>query len=161
MTRKELISYTTSVLRDNDIRKPVKLPKQTFHISDDEGNQKDFIVRKSDKNVIYTVNDVENILDALVAVVTDAIKRGDSVSIQGFGSLGVHKRAARATKIPETDTWVEVPARYVPKFKFGNDLRMAAKMYEMSLDENHDYNLFPEIPEELTEEPDGGEYYTD
>lgn len=135
MNKKDLISRVTEALRNNDIRKPVAIPKQVFHISDDEGNSKDFIVRKTDKSVLYNANDVSMILDACLSVVEDAIKHGEDVSIHGFGTLGVHKRAARKTKHPDTGEVVEVSARYVPKFSFGNNLRMAAKLYELSLDD--------------------------
>lgn len=133
MNKKDLISKAADVLRNNNIRKPVSIPKQVFHISDDEGNQKDFIVRKTDKTVMYNVNDVGAILDACLSVVEDAIKHGEEVSIHGFGTLNVHKREARQTKHPVTKEITKVDARYVPKFSYGNNLRMAAKLYELSL----------------------------
>ena len=92
MNKKDLISKTTEVLRNNDIRKPISTPKQVFHISDDEGNQKDFVVRKTDKSVLYNTNDVTAILEACLSVIEDAIKHGEDVSLHGFGTLGVHKR---------------------------------------------------------------------
>ena len=58
MNRNEFVRRVTSVMRENDIRKPVSSPKQVFHISDDEGNSKDFVVRKTDKKVIFTIDDV-------------------------------------------------------------------------------------------------------
>lgn len=150
MNKKDLISKTTEVLRNNDIRKPISTPKQVFHISDDEGNQKDFIVKKTDKGVLYNTNDVTAILEACLSVVEDAIKHGEDVSLYGFGTLGVHKREARTTKHPITRETVEVCARYVPKFTFGNNLRMAAKLYELSLGETH-----PEPTPYIGEEADG------
>lgn len=151
MNKKDLISKATEVLRSNNIRKPVSTPKQVFHISDDEGNQKDFVVKKTDKTVLYNTTDVSAILDACLSVVEDAIKHGEEVSIHGFGTLGVHQRAARTTKHPETGKTVEVSARYVPKFSFGNNLRMAAKIYELSLD---DFNDLPPMHRRLVEEAD-------
>lgn len=136
MNKKELISRVAEVLRSNNIKKPVSTPKQVFHISDDEGNHKDFVVRKTDKSVLYNVNDVGVILEACLSVVEDAIKRGENVYLHGFGMLEVHKRAARKTRHPESGEIVEVKARYVPKFSFGNNLRMAAKLYELSLEDD-------------------------
>lgn len=135
MNKKDLISRATEALRNNNIRKPVSTPKQTFHISDDEGNHKDFVVRKTDKSVLYNTNDVSVILDACLSVVEDAIKHGEDVCLYGFGTLGVHKRAARTAKHPDTGEVVEVSARYVPKFSFGNNLRVAARLYGLSLDD--------------------------
>ena len=64
MNKKDLISKTAEVLRSNNIIKPVSTPKQVFHRSDDEGNQKDFVVKKTDKTVLYNTADVAAILDA-------------------------------------------------------------------------------------------------
>lgn len=133
MNKRDLIGKVAEVLRENDVRKPISAQKTVLHISDDCGNQSDFIVKKSERGVLFTVNDVSAIIDACLVVIEDAIKHGEDVTIHGFGSLGVHHRAARETKHPETGEPVNVAARYVPKFSFGNNLRMAAKVYELSL----------------------------
>jgi len=136
MNRKELVRRVASVMRENNVRKPVSSPKQVFHISDDDGNTKDFVIRKTDKSVLFTADDVEAIVDACLFVVEDAMKRGEPVSIRGFGTLGLKYRKPRATKKLGTDEWVDIDARYIPKFTFGNDLRMCAKIYELSLQDN-------------------------
>lgn len=59
MNRKELVRRIANVMRENNIRKPVSSQKQVFHISDDEGNTKDFVVKKTDKGVLFTYDDVE------------------------------------------------------------------------------------------------------
>ena len=133
MTKKDLISRVVSVLQNNGVAKKISTPKQVFHISDDEGNQKDFIVRKTDKEVSFNSGDVALILDACLLVVEDAIKHGEEVTLHGFGTLGLHHRAARKTKQVGTDEWVDIEARYVPKFVSGNSLKLAAKLYELSL----------------------------
>lgn len=145
MNKKEFISRVAETLRENNLRKPISIRKHTFHITDDEGNSADFNVRKQDKSVIYTVEDAANIIDTCLAVIVDAIKNGEEINIKGFGNLGLHYRAARRTKEPNSGEWCEVEARYVPKFSYGNDLRMAAKLYELSLSET---------PRQLPE-PDG------
>lgn len=152
MNKKDLISKTTEVLRNNNMRKPISSPKQVFHISDDEGNHKDFVVRKTDKSVLYNTNDVTNILEACLAVTEDAIAHGEDISIYGFGTLGVHQRAARTTKHPETGEPIEISAHYVPKFSFGNTLRVAAKLYELSLSDSH-----IELPPPIDEDDEGGD----
>lgn len=133
MNKKEFVSKVAETLRENNMRKPVSVQKHTFHISDDEGNTADFNIKQRDKNVLYTVDDAENVVDACLAVIVDALKNGEEINIKGFGRLGVHYRAARRTKEPGTNEWCEVEARYVPKFYFGTELRMAAKLYELSL----------------------------
>ena len=145
MNKKEFISRVAEALRENDLRKPVSVRKHTFHLTDDEGNSADFNIRQQEKSVLYTADDVANIVDASLAVILDAIRKGEEISVKGFGTLGLHYRAARRTKEPNSGEWCEVDARYVPKFAYGNDLRMAAKLYEVSLAEK---------PESLPE-PDG------
>lgn len=143
MNRKEFVRSVAKAMREQELRKPVSIPKQVFHISDDEGNHKDFVVQKTDKNVLYTEADIELMLDACIGVTEDALKRGDNVTIRGFGSLGLKYRQERATKNPITKDWVKVAARYIPRFSFGNDLRMCAKIYELSLAENNVDYLSP------------------
>lgn len=132
MNKKEFASRVAEALRENNMRKPVSIKKHTFHISDDEGNSADFHIKQRDRDVIYTVDDTTNVIDACIAVIIDALKNGEDIDIRGFGKLGLHYRAARRTKEPNTDKLVDVDARYVPKFFFGNDLRMAARLYELS-----------------------------
>lgn len=135
MNKKDLVSRVTSVLRSNGVSKKISTPKQVFHISDDEGNHKDFVVRKTDKEVYFNSNDIASIVDACLSVIEDAIKHGEDITLHGFGTLGLHYRAARKTKKVGTDEWVNIEARYVPKFVSGNNLKIAAKLYEMSLSE--------------------------
>ena len=162
MNKMELTKRVARVMRENNIKKQITSPKHVFHISDDEGNSKDFIVRRTDKSVQYTLDDVAAVIDTCIDVIKDAIKKGESVSIYGFGTLGLHYRKARRARHPETGEMVDVAARYVPKFLFGNDLRVCAKLFELSLEEGKDYfedlRVFPEdIEEDITPEMEGGE----
>lgn len=156
MNRVELVRKVAAVMRDNDIRKPITSQKQVFHISDDEGNEKDFVIKKSDKGVLYTIEDIDAVLGSIIAVVEDSLKQGDNISIRGFGTLGLHHRKARTTKHPTTGEDVDVIERYVPKFTFGNDLRLCAKMFELYLDESK-MNIEPEPVYDEYDEDEGGE----
>lgn len=133
MYKKEFISKVAEMLRVNDVRKPVPIKKHVFNITDDEGNVASFSVKKQDKEVLYTVSDVTNIVDACMSVILDTLKRGDEVNIKGFGCLRLKYRKARKTKDPNTGEWCDVAARYTPKLYIGNDMRIAAKLYELSL----------------------------
>lgn len=136
MNKKEFASRVAEALRENNMRKPVSVKKHTFHITDDEGNSADFNIKQRDKAVLYTVDDATNVIDACLAVILDAIRKGEEINIKGFGCLGLHHRAARRTKEPNSGEWCEIEARYVPKFAYGNDLRMAARLYEVGLAEH-------------------------
>lgn len=135
MNRKELVRLTSSVMRENNIKKPVYARKQVFRISDDSGNAKDFVIKQNDIGVSYTIDDIEAVLDACIYVIQEALKRGESITVRGFGSLGLNYRKARMTKHPSTGETVDIDAHYVPKFVSGNDLKMCAKIYELSIGE--------------------------
>ena len=133
MNRVELVRKVAANMRERGMRKPISSPKQVFHISDDEGNSKDFIIKKSDKGVLYTIDDVDVVLSSLIDVVEESLKHGDDITIRGFGTLGLHRRKARATKHPVTGEHVTVAERFVPKFTFGNELRKCAKIFDLHL----------------------------
>lgn len=132
MNKKEFISRVGDAVRENGARKPVRVSRHTFNITDDTGNTAKFVIKEQNKDVQYTNDDAAVVIEACLAVVEDALKHGEEICIKGFGTIGLHYRAARRTKQPGTEDWYEVEARYVPKFQYGNDLRMAARVYELS-----------------------------
>ena len=141
--KKDLIRRTAEKMRENSIRKIVPIPKHVFYISDDEGNTKKFAVRKSDKKVLFTNEDVEAMLETLIEVISDAIKRGENVGIKGFGTLGLSHCKQRTVRHVETGEEIIIPERYIPRFSFGHDLRMCAKVYELSLKEKEREHVEP------------------
>lgn len=64
-------------------------------------------------------------LDALTGAVRMALKKGSSVTITGFGTFAVTKRAARTGRNPRTGAAIKIKAAKVPKFKPGKGLRDA------------------------------------
>lgn len=151
MNKEELVGRVAAALREKEIRKPIRAQKSVFHISDDDGNGKDFVITSPQKTVMFNIDDVRNIVDTLLQVVEESLCRGESINIRGFGALELRYREKRQTKRPGTDEWVDIEGRYVPKFTFGNTLRMAARVYQMSLgDVNLDIPLpvFDDEPED-------------
>lgn len=136
MNRNELVSRIAGLMRDNNIRKPVSAQKQVFHISDDEGHTSDFIIKKSNKGVLFTYEDIDSVLGACISVIKEALKQGEHISIRDFGTLSLHYRKARTTKHPDTKEDIVIPGRYIPKFSYSKDLRMCAKIFELSLAED-------------------------
>lgn len=154
MYKRQLVERVVAVLRENGTRKPVRFPRHVFHIVDDDGNKTDFAVRKTDKTVAYTDDDVDAVVEACLAVIKEALIKGESVAVKGFGSLGLKYRKPRSTKSILTGEKIDIDGRYVPKFSFGPDLRMCAKMYELSLDE---FTNIEPPPEDDMEDEDGEE----
>lgn len=62
-------------------------------------------------------------VDATFSSITEHLKKGERVSIPGFGSFSVSARAARTGRNPKTGTPIEIPASKNAKFKAGKDLK--------------------------------------
>lgn len=135
MNKRDLVTKTVDLLRENDVRKYITTQRTVFHISDDHGNNSDFVIKKSGRGLLFTIDDVNSIVDACLAVIEESIKHGETISIHGFGTLEVKHRAARQTRHPETGEPISIEPRYTPKFSSGNILKRAARIYEMSLNE--------------------------
>lgn len=54
---------------------------------------------------------------------TNAMKRGERIEIRGFGNFTIREYAAYTGRNPKTGAAVEVPAKRMPFFKIGKDLR--------------------------------------
>ncbi|MCB1806755.1 MAG: HU family DNA-binding protein [Candidatus Competibacteraceae bacterium] len=66
-------------------------------------------------------------VDATLSAITDALKAGDQVTLIGFGTFSVRKRAARTGRNPQTGKTMKIKASNVPAFKAGKGLRDAVK----------------------------------
>lgn len=126
----EFVSSVYNHLRESDARKPVTIPKSQFTITDDEGHVRHFSVKRRDKEVLYSPDDVKKILYAIVDIVLDALKHGETISIPRVGTLHIHYREARKVRIPGSRQWKDIPAHYVPKLDPALALRESAKVYE-------------------------------
>ncbi len=65
------------------------------------------------------------VLNAILAQVTDAVSKGESVSLIGFGSFERRSRAARVGKNPQTGAAINIAARNSVAFKAGKSLKDA------------------------------------
>jgi DNA-binding protein HU-beta len=69
--------------------------------------------------------DAGRAVDAVVSSITGALKRGDSVSLIGFGTFDVRARAARTGRNPRTGEEIKIAASKNPAFKAGKALKDA------------------------------------
>ncbi len=67
--------------------------------------------------------DAGRAVDAFVDSVTKALRRGDQVSLVGFGTFTVRNRAARTGRNPQTGQTITIRASKVPAFKAGKALK--------------------------------------
>lgn len=69
--------------------------------------------------------DATRAVDAVLDVISGALKSGDSVALVGFGTFVVKARAARSGRNPRTGETIEIAASKVPGFKAGKALKDA------------------------------------
>ena len=69
----------------------------------------------------------EKAINAFTNKVMKALKKGDKLTLTGFGTFSVAKRRARTGRNPQTGKEIKIPATRVAKFKAGNLLKSAVK----------------------------------
>lgn len=72
-----------------------------------------------------TKAEADKALTAIIGAVVDAVAKGDSVTLVGFGTFKAAERAARTGKNPKTGEALEIPATTVPKFTAGSAFKAA------------------------------------
>jgi DNA-binding protein HU-beta len=70
-----------------------------------------------------TKADAKKALESFLDNVGETLKKGDRVSLVGFGSWSVSKRSAREGRNPQTGKTINIPAKNVVKFKPGTELQ--------------------------------------
>jgi DNA-binding protein HU-beta len=77
------------------------------------------------KKTESTKADADRSIAAIIDIVTATLKKGDNISLVGFGSFEVRKRAARVGRNPKTGAELKIKASKVPAFKAGATLKAA------------------------------------
>lgn len=75
----------------------------------------------------YTKKDANIVIDDVFAMITEALAKGDSVMIHGFGTFEVRECAPRETVDYQSHERITIPAYKAPKFTAGNSLKRAIK----------------------------------
>lgn len=70
-----------------------------------------------------TKREVETVLSKLTHIVGQTIKNGEKVSITGFGTFDLGKRAARRGVNPQTGAEIHIPEMTMPRFRAGKRLK--------------------------------------
>ena len=66
-------------------------------------------------------------VDTTFAAIQKALKKGDAVTLVGFGTFHISKRKARKGRNPQTGAVIKIAAKKVPVFKAGKGLKDAVK----------------------------------
>jgi integration host factor subunit beta len=84
----------------------------------------ELVLRIAERNPHLYQRDVENIVNAILDTITDALSKGDRVELRGFGAFSVKKRDARTGRNPRTGKTVAVAEKMIPVFKTGKEMRL-------------------------------------
>ena len=87
-------------------------------------NRSDLVAHIADEAGISKAA-ADKAVGAFVGGVTDALKKGNKVSLIGFGTFDVSSRAARTGRNPQTGEAIQIKASKAPKFKAGKSLKDA------------------------------------
>ena len=83
----------------------------------------ELITRLHEENPHLSHQDLERVIGVVLEEISTALERGDRVELRGFGAFSVRRRDARRGRNPRTGESVSVPAKSVPFFKAGKELR--------------------------------------
>ena len=75
------------------------------------------------KNANLSKKDATSALTAFIDTVSETLKKGEKVTLVGFGTFETRKRAAREGRNPQTGKTIKIAAASVPAFKVGKGLK--------------------------------------
>ena len=83
----------------------------------------ELIERITARQTQLSAKDVELAVKTLIELMAQSLAQGQRIEIRGFGSFGLNYRPPRIGRNPKSGEKVHVPAKYVPHFKAGKELR--------------------------------------
>jgi len=86
---------------------------------------KEELVAKAAQDASVSKSEAAKVLKSILDSVEGALAKGDKVSLVGFGTFSVSRRAARTGRNPATGKPIQIAAANVPKFKAGKKLKDA------------------------------------
>jgi integration host factor subunit beta len=88
-----------------------------------DGMTKAELVEEVAKTTQLTKKHAEIIVNTVFDSIVDSLKAGEKIELRGFGSFRIRHRGPRLGRNPKTGDKVEVPAKRIPYFKPGKELR--------------------------------------
>jgi DNA-binding protein HU-beta len=86
--------------------------------------------------------EVELVLAAMLDAIKKAVNKGDSVTLGKFGTFCFIKKKARIGRNPMTGAAIKIPAKTVPVFKAGKDLKDAVKKDQIAVFTNQSFKSY-------------------
>lgn len=81
------------------------------------------VLKLVERNPHLYQRDVENIVNAILGTITEALSREERVELRGFGAFTTKRRKARTGRNPRTGEIVSVDQKLIPIFRPGKELR--------------------------------------
>lgn len=81
------------------------------------------LINELSEETTFSKKDVARVLDSLTRIIGRTLKKGEKVSLTGFGSFWISRRPARKGINPATKERIDLPEISVPRFKPGKNLR--------------------------------------
>ena len=85
------------------------------------------LIEKVARDANITKKAAARAVDSMIDGISYSLQKGKRVTLVGFGSFEVRRRAPRRARNPRTGTIINVPAKKVPKFRPGSELRKKVK----------------------------------
>ena len=85
------------------------------------------LIEKMAKDAGLSASDADAALKSFMEGIKKTLKKGDKVTMVGFGTFSIGKRAARTGRNPQTGAAIKIKASKSPKFKAGKGFKDAVK----------------------------------
>ena len=96
------------------------------------------LVEKVASTIKLSQKETEVIVGVILQSITESLSAGDKVELRGFGSFRIRERKPRIGRNPKSGELVEVPAKKVPFFKAGKELRERVDEHGKNLSDSYD-----------------------
>lgn len=81
------------------------------------------LINSLSEETTFSKKDITRVLDSFIRIIERTLKKGEKVSLTGFGSWWISRRPGRKGINPATKQRIDLPAVNVPRFKAGKNLR--------------------------------------
>lgn len=89
----------------------------------DSMTKSELVLRLSERFPQLVLKDADYAVNMMLDAMSEALVKGDRIEIRGFGSFALNYRPPRIGRNPKSGEKVDVPAKWVPHFKAGKELR--------------------------------------
>ncbi len=89
------------------------------------------LINSLSEETTFSKKDVSRVLDSLTRIIERSLRKGEKVSITGFGSFWISRRPARKGINPSTKERIDLPEVSVPRFKAGKNLREVVRLVKV------------------------------